>query len=83
MKSYPQETPKVFVDYISGVMDDYPHEDYYYIFQKMVNDDVSSDDELAGELFKAQVPVFLIAKLMEVREYFWDFSYSQLLWDNN
>jgi len=77
MKPYPQMTVDEFIEYISNVMDEYPYEDYYPIFGTLCNDDVSSDDELGGLLFKYGTPPLLIGKLMEVREYFWDFRYAK------
>ena len=75
MKKYPQESVETFVQYVSDVMDEYPYEDYYWIFAALCNDETSDDDTLRAHLFKDGVPPLLIAKLMEVREYFWDFRY--------
>lgn len=75
MKAYPQSTVDEFVKYVYDLMDEYPHEDYYWIFAVLCNDETSSDDELGGYLFKEGLPVFLIGKLIKVREYFWDMSY--------
>ena len=82
MRSYPQETPEIFIEYISKVMDEYPKEDYYFIFGILVNDENANDNTLGAYLFKNEVPVFLIRKLINVREYFWDLRYSNLLWEN-
>jgi len=64
-----------FVDYVSSVMDKYPNEDYYMIFATLCNDENSTDDELRDYLSENEVSAFLIGKLMEVREYFWDMNY--------
>lgn len=79
MKPYPQETPKVFIDYITTLRNEYNYENYDTIFARMVNDEVSSDDTLGGLLFNDGASPSLINKLMEVREYFWDLNYSILL----
>jgi hypothetical protein len=82
MKAYPQESPKVFIDYVSKLMDEYVNEDYSLIFGRMINDEYSSDDTLGALLFNDGATPSLIVKLMKVREYFWDFNYSQLLKTN-
>ena len=77
MKAYPQSTVDEFVKYVSDIMDDYPNEDYYWIFAVLCNDENSTDVELGKQLFDEGVSVFLIEKLIEVREYFWDMNYAK------
>lgn len=76
-KAYPKMSVEEFIDYLSSIMSEYPDENYDMIFDRLVNDEYSDDDKLGAILFKDGVPPLLIGKLMEVREYFWDFRYAQ------
>ena len=79
MKPYPEMTVDEFIEYISDVMDEYPHEDYYILFMRLVNDDVSDDKEMKSLLIEDDIDVKLINALIPAREYFWDFNYAKLL----
>lgn len=79
MKPYPQMTVDEFGMYISDVMDEFPHEDYYIIFMRLINDDVSDDKEMKSLLIEDEVNGILADKLILIRNYFWDLRYSRIL----
>lgn len=77
MKKYPLLMVSEFVDYVSNLMDEHPHEDYYWIFAALCNDESSTDEELKLNLLNDNVHPVLVKELVELREYFWNFRYTK------
>lgn len=79
--AYPEMTVEQFVNWYNSLMMKYRPEDPSWILSTLVNDDVSSDEELV-EYFLWEDPSLeeeFIVDLLSNREYFWDFNYVKNL----
>ena len=77
VKPYPEMSVEDFNEWISKLGEyfyDAPHE---LIMDQMVNNEVSTDEELSEYLIDAGADPRFIEELIPMRPYFWDFRYSQ------
>jgi hypothetical protein len=72
-------TTAEFQDWITGVQDNYEENNHELINQVLINDENSSDNELLLFLIKNNIDADYIKTLIPMRNYFWDFRYSQLV----
>jgi hypothetical protein len=68
---YPEDTP---VDDMYDGMNEFD-----YAMDQIINNEDADDEELISILSRYDVPQELIDKLIPMREYFWDFRYTQHL----
>ena len=78
-KPYPQMTTAEFQNWITGVQDSYDDQDHELINDTIINDENSTDEELNLFLIKNGIDPDYIKALIPMRNYFWDFRYSQLI----
>ena len=76
-KPYPQMSIEDFSTWISELGEYFSHEDHCFIMDQMINNDVATDEELKEYFLENGVDLEFIEELIPMREYFWDFRYSQ------
>ena len=77
-RPYPQMSPDEFLQWYESEIKPYYESELGFdmVLDNLVNNDMESDEELAA-YWKGEIPDEAIKKLISMRDYFMDFSYSQ------
>jgi len=78
-KPYPEMSSAEFQEWITGIQDNYEENNHELINQVLINDENSSDNELLLFLIKNNIDADYVKAVLPMRNYFWDFRYSQLV----
>ena len=76
-KPYPQMSVEDFNEWLSKLGEYFYDAPYELILDQMINNEDATDKELEDYLVKNGADPRFISELIPMREYFWDFNYSQ------
>jgi hypothetical protein len=77
MKPFPQMSVEDFNEWISKLSEYFFDADHEFILGELINDENSTDEELSAHLITCGTDKDFVTELIAMREYFWDFRYSQ------
>ena len=77
MKPFPQMSVEDFNEWISKLGEYFFDAGHEFILGELINDETSTDEELQAHLITCGANKDFVTELISMREYFWDFRYSQ------